>query len=98
MELQRTIHLVFTVSFFLLSKSQEFTLPHMTSTLSEISGKSFDYIVVGGGATGCPLVATLSQKYSVLLIERGISSPYNDPIRAGPEAKPLKRLLGARFE
>ncbi|KAL5712012.1 choline dehydrogenase [Ranunculus cassubicifolius] len=52
----------------------------MTSTLSEISGKSFDYIVVGGGATGCPLVATLSQKYSVLLIERGISSPYNDPM------------------
>ncbi|KZV35764.1 protein HOTHEAD-like, partial [Dorcoceras hygrometricum] len=31
----------------------------------------FDYIIVGGGTAGCPLAATLSQKYSVLLLERG---------------------------
>ncbi|KMZ64204.1 Glucose-methanol-choline (GMC) oxidoreductase family protein [Zostera marina] len=37
-----------------------------------------DYIIVGGGAAGCSLAATLSQKYRVLLIERG-GSPYGNP-------------------
>ncbi|XP_073036317.1 protein HOTHEAD-like [Primulina eburnea] len=32
---------------------------------------AFDYIIVGGGTAGCPLAATLSQSYSVLLLERG---------------------------
>ncbi|KAM7269625.1 hypothetical protein ACFE04_025122 [Oxalis oulophora] len=67
--------------FFLLNLSQSSGegLPYMTSDLEEISDKSFDYIIVGGGATGCPLAATLSEKYSVLLIERG-GSPYGDPM------------------
>ncbi|PIA46759.1 hypothetical protein AQUCO_01500360v1 [Aquilegia coerulea] len=60
----------------------------MTSNVEEVSGKSFDYIVVGGGASGCPLVATLSQKFSVLLIERG-GSPFNDPMIS--EATNFKR-------
>jgi len=42
-----------------------------------LSFKTYDYIIVGGGTTGCPLAATLSQNFSVLLLERG-GSPYGD--------------------
>eukprot|EP00252_Welwitschia_mirabilis_P009186 TRINITY_DN2153_c0_g1_i3.p1 TRINITY_DN2153_c0_g1~~TRINITY_DN2153_c0_g1_i3.p1 ORF type:complete len:570 (-),score=107.17 TRINITY_DN2153_c0_g1_i3:87-1796(-) len=43
------------------------------------SGKRafYDYIVVGGGTSGCPLAATLSRNFSVLLLERG-GSPYGN--------------------
>ncbi|KAL4361448.1 hypothetical protein GQ457_04G011090 [Hibiscus cannabinus] len=52
--------------------------PFMTSDVTQVAGKSFDYIVVGGGTAGCPLAATLSEKFSVLLVERG-GSPYGNP-------------------
>ncbi|XP_020224559.1 protein HOTHEAD [Cajanus cajan] len=38
----------------------------------------YDYIIVGGGAAGCALAATLSEKYNVLLLERG-GVPFNNP-------------------
>ncbi|KAJ6714540.1 hypothetical protein OIU85_026080 [Salix viminalis] len=38
----------------------------------------YDYIIVGGGTSGCALAATLSQNASVLLLERG-GSPYGNP-------------------
>ncbi|CAN0923642.1 (R)-mandelonitrile lyase-like [Linum grandiflorum] len=62
----------------LLKSCQGWKLPYMTSNVDEVAGKSFDYIVVGGGAAGCPIAATLSEKFSVLLIERG-GSPYGNP-------------------
>lgn len=65
------------VSFFSYVVGKEFT--YMTSDVNEVSGKSFDYIVVGGGAAGCPLAATLSEKFSVLLVERG-GSPHGNPL------------------
>ena len=37
----------------------------------------FDYIVVGGGTSGCPLAATLSRNATVLVLERG-GSPYGN--------------------
>ncbi|KAF4388883.1 hypothetical protein CsatB_019017 [Cannabis sativa] len=61
------------------TQRQDKTLPHMTSNVNEVSGKSFDYIIVGGGTTGCPLAATLSERFSVLLVERG-GSPYGNPL------------------
>ncbi|KAK2636197.1 hypothetical protein Ddye_030989 [Dipteronia dyeriana] len=54
-------------------------LPDMTSDVQQVSGKSFDYIIVGGGTAGCPLAATLSEKFTVLLVERG-GSPYGNPL------------------
>lgn len=33
--------------------------------------QQYDYIIAGGGTAGCPLAATLSESYSVLLLERG---------------------------
>ena len=33
--------------------------------------EEYDYIIVGGGTAGCPLAATLSDKFSVLVLERG---------------------------
>ncbi|CAK7336800.1 unnamed protein product [Dovyalis caffra] len=59
------------------SLSQGKSLPYMTSNVEEISGKFFDYIIVGGGTAGCPLAATLSEKFSVLVVERG-GSPYGN--------------------
>lgn len=50
----------------------------MTKDIEDVLGRSFDYIIVGGGTSGCPLAATLSQRYSVLLVERG-GSPYGNP-------------------
>ncbi|KAF3643752.1 Protein HOTHEAD [Capsicum annuum] len=38
----------------------------------------FDYIVIGGGTSGCALAATLSQASNVLLLERG-GLPYGNP-------------------
>ncbi|KAK4479567.1 hypothetical protein RD792_015085 [Penstemon davidsonii] len=32
---------------------------------------TYDYIIVGGGTAGCPLAATLSRNYTVLVLERG---------------------------
>ncbi|TKY55357.1 HOTHEAD protein [Spatholobus suberectus] len=57
-------------------KVPNYTFMHNATTAPDIS--YYDYIVIGGGTAGCPLAATLSQNYSVLLLERG-GSPYGNP-------------------
>lgn len=42
-----------------------------SSSSSNGGNNGYDYIIVGGGTAGCPLAATLSQNFSVLLLERG---------------------------
>lgn len=54
-------------------------LPPLQKASSYSTGcpSTYDYIIVGGGTAGCPLAATLSLKYKVLLLERG-GSPYGN--------------------
>lgn len=57
----------------------EFRYPFIkkASSFSSVSSSSssghngYDYIVVGGGTAGCPLAATLSKSFNVLVLERG---------------------------
>ncbi|CAM6039641.1 unnamed protein product [Sphagnum compactum] len=67
-------------TFHSLTDLQDY--PHYTFLYNATSAPlmtEYDYIIVGGGTAGCPLAATLSQHYSVLLLERG-GSPYGDPM------------------
>ncbi|XP_057417336.1 protein HOTHEAD-like [Lotus japonicus] len=57
-------------------KDPKYTFMHNATTAANIS--YYDYIIIGGGTAGCPLAATLSQNYSVLVLERG-GSPYGNP-------------------
>ncbi|XLR50835.1 hypothetical protein S83_001507 [Arachis hypogaea] len=79
----RLILLPTTLALFFLSpqhcssqKVPNYTFMRSATTASNIS--YYDYIVIGGGTAGCPLAATLSQNYRVLLLERG-GSPYGNP-------------------
>lgn len=59
-----------------IKEASSFTSPPPSSSFSARNGdhhhhSAFDYIVVGGGTAGCPLAATLSQNFTVLLLERG---------------------------
>ena len=64
-----------SVFFFLACTAPNYTFMHNATSAPPIS--YYDYIIVGGGTAGCPLAATLSQNYSVLLLERG-GSPYGN--------------------
>eukprot|EP00253_Pinus_taeda_P011264 PITA_11264 len=67
-----------------------FLFVFMTIDAEKAATRKYDYIVLGGGTAGCPLAATLSTKYSVLVVERG-GSPYGDPEIENADAvgKPL---------
>ncbi|XP_062008646.1 protein HOTHEAD [Rosa rugosa] len=47
------------------------SFPSVSSSSSSGHSNDYDYIIVGGGTAGCPLAATLSQNFSVLVLERG---------------------------
>ncbi|XP_030473272.2 protein HOTHEAD-like [Syzygium oleosum] len=56
-------------------KAPDYTFVH--DAVSAPSVSFHDYIVIGGGTSGCPLAATLSQGATVLVLERG-GSPYGN--------------------
>ncbi|XP_038889318.1 (R)-mandelonitrile lyase 3-like [Benincasa hispida] len=62
-----------------LGLNQDVSYMKFVRNASEFPEKEeYDYIIVGGGTTGCPLAATLSKNFSTLLIERG-SEPSKYP-------------------
>ncbi|XP_057459547.1 protein HOTHEAD-like [Actinidia eriantha] len=55
-----------------IKKASTFSSSSSSSSASSGDGAGgYDYIIVGGGTAGCPLAATLSLNFSVLLLERG---------------------------
>ncbi|KAJ1420305.1 Glucose-methanol-choline oxidoreductase, N-terminal [Sesbania bispinosa] len=58
-----------------IKKASSFSSPSISTTSHN---NAYDYIIVGGGTAGCPLAATLSQNFSVLLLERG-GVPFTNP-------------------
>ncbi|KAA3459812.1 protein HOTHEAD-like isoform X1 [Gossypium australe] len=60
----------------LAETAPNYSFVHESTTAPPVS--YHDYIVVGGGAAGCPLAATLSETANVLVLERG-GSPYRNP-------------------
>lgn len=51
------------------------TFTHQATVAPPVS--FYDYIIIGGGTSGCALAATLSKNATVLLLERG-GSPYDN--------------------
>ncbi|KAI9079231.1 hypothetical protein K1719_038836 [Acacia pycnantha] len=60
-----------------LKKASSFS-SSSSSTSTTGDNNAYDYIIVGGGTAGCPLASTLSQKFRVLLLERG-GVPFTNP-------------------
>uniref|UniRef100_A0A1D1ZKZ1 Protein HOTHEAD n=1 Tax=Anthurium amnicola TaxID=1678845 RepID=A0A1D1ZKZ1_9ARAE len=59
------------------SEGKEFTGYREASSFGAAPARGYDYIIVGGGTAGCPLAATLSQNYTVLVLESG-GAPYGN--------------------
>ncbi|THH20177.1 hypothetical protein EW146_g1128 [Bondarzewia mesenterica] len=59
----------------------------MTASIDQVSGKTFDYIVVGGGTSGLVLAVRLSEdpSVSVLVLEAGAAN-LDDPAILTPAA------------
>lgn len=71
------LHSLILTSFLCLSV---LTAPSYTFVKHAADGPTVsyhDYIIVGGGTAGCPLAATLSRSFDVLVLERG-GSPYGN--------------------
>eukprot|EP01018_Ginkgo_biloba_P033118 Gb_00812 [translate_table: standard] len=72
------------------SQLQEFPYPFITVDAEKAAAKTYDYIIVGGGGAGCPLAATLSERFSVLIVERG-GAPYGISIIENESTQLLAR-------
>ncbi|KAJ1272328.1 hypothetical protein BS78_06G193400 [Paspalum vaginatum] len=78
----RALPAILATSFFALLCSSpqvrgSMSYPFMKDAALAPNVSYYDYIIVGGGTAGCPLAATLSERFRVLLLERG-GSPYDD--------------------
>ncbi|KAG8380236.1 hypothetical protein BUALT_Bualt07G0172300 [Buddleja alternifolia] len=80
----RPPHIIFLIIIALISlpkshSQQSPTYLGFATNATEFPAEDYyDYIVVGGGTAGCPLAATLSENFRVLLLERG-GIPFGNP-------------------
>ncbi|KAI3692666.1 hypothetical protein L6452_32487 [Arctium lappa] len=70
------VTIIFLLDFGVSDMPPNYTFMREATEAPKVS--FYDYIVVGGGTTGIPVAATLSENSSVLLLERG-GSPYPNP-------------------
>ncbi|KAF8179476.1 alcohol oxidase [Pholiota molesta] len=65
----------------------------MTASIEQVSGKTFDFIIIGGGTAGLTLAARLSEdtNVSILVLEAGAAN-LNDPMILTPA------LFGVHFK
>ncbi|GAA0173301.1 hypothetical protein LIER_41496 [Lithospermum erythrorhizon] len=73
---------IFVIAFvhstsFCFSEKAPYSTFAKDATLAQPT-EYYDYIIIGGGTSGCALAATLSEGAKVLLLERG-GLPYNYP-------------------
>ncbi|GLT55965.1 hypothetical protein SLA2020_290430 [Shorea laevis] len=69
LSLSQGIKYLYPYRYPFIKRASSFSSP---ASFSANGGENaYDYILVGGGTAGCPLAATLSQNFSVLLLERG---------------------------
>ncbi|KAM1743503.1 hypothetical protein ACFX12_013389 [Malus domestica] len=70
--LQLCVHLQSEVQSLATPSEHDFSYSKSVVNATDLPQEEvYDYIVVGGGTAGCPLAATLSLNYSVLVLERG---------------------------
>ncbi|GLU22412.1 hypothetical protein SLE2022_384900 [Rubroshorea leprosula] len=68
LSLSQGIKYLYPYRYPFIKRASSFSSP---ASFSANGGENaYDYIIVGGGTAGCPLAATLSQNFSVLLLER----------------------------
>ncbi|KAL1559200.1 (R)-mandelonitrile lyase [Salvia divinorum] len=79
--LQFLILFAILISLFLSQFQQSPAYLGVVSNATKFPPKDYyDYIIVGGGTTGCPLAATLSEGFRVLVLEgRGGGIPFGVP-------------------
>ncbi|KAM5543788.1 hypothetical protein V8D89_002405 [Ganoderma adspersum] len=68
------------------------------ATISDVSDKTFDFVIVGGGVAGCALAARLSEnpKVTVALLEAG-NAHIDDPLITTPDGW-MRQLFNPEYD